>query len=236
MEVLLCADSMQELRVSLAQIDINVPERSEGRRNSHVERYCIAHLLASLPGKNFSFPLTLTHTDRPDFVLSMPGVDWGIEHTEAIPENVARAEHLRGKGLGPDVYFTPHAIPGESRKTVAELRAQTENDDAGDGWEGDSAEQEWAAAMAHHIKEKKIKASAEGFTLHDCNWLLIYDNWPLPGVDILKAASLLNQLLEELDAFNVFDKIYVLNDSRLCEFGVGKCVVIHPLVDPSLGS
>jgi len=33
------------------------------------ERYCIAHVLATLPFDRLSFPLTLTHSNKPDFLL-----------------------------------------------------------------------------------------------------------------------------------------------------------------------
>ncbi|WP_418648755.1 hypothetical protein ACNQFN_10650 [Thauera butanivorans] len=48
-EIILRADTPAELRVGLAKLDIDVPLRSEGRRNHHAERYCIAHVLATLP-------------------------------------------------------------------------------------------------------------------------------------------------------------------------------------------
>lgn len=111
-EIILRADSSEELRIRLAELDIKVPARSQGRRNRQAERYCIAHLLATLSA-DLSFPLTLAHLDKPDFLLTMPGTEIEIEHTEAVPENVARANFLREKGLGPEVYFIAHATPGE---------------------------------------------------------------------------------------------------------------------------
>lgn len=107
-EIVLRADTPAELKARLAELDIDVPLRSEGRRNHHAERYCIAPMLATLPVEQLSFPLTLIHSDKPDFLLAMPSTDVGIEHTEAVPENIARADFLREKeGLGPDVYFSP---------------------------------------------------------------------------------------------------------------------------------
>jgi len=81
-KIILQSNTPSELKARLAELDIAVPPRSEGRRNHHAERYCIAHLLATLPINRLSFPLTLTHTDRPDFVLDMPGGNVGIEHTK----------------------------------------------------------------------------------------------------------------------------------------------------------
>lgn len=186
--IILRANTPAELKSRLAGLDIDVPARSEGRRNHHAERYCIAHLLATLPIERLSFPLALTHSDKPDFLLAMPDGDVGIEHTEAVPENVARAEFLREKGLGPDVYFTPHVVPGESRKTAAELRSEIEANAPGTGWVGDSPQRQWATAMAHCIKEKLPKATADGFVRYPANWLIVYDNWLLPAVNYAKAA------------------------------------------------
>lgn len=230
-EIILRADTPAELKARLAELDIDVPLRSEGRRNHHAERYCIAHVLATLLVEQLSFPLTLTHSDKPDFLLAMPGTDVGIEHTEAVPENIARADFLREKeGLGPDVYFTPHVLPGEPRKTADELRREIEADESGSGWCGDSPEREWAAAMAHHVKEKMPKATADGFVRYPANWLIVYDNWPLPAIDYSKAATYLAPLLAEMGAFSVFDTIFVHDDSHMCEFG--GTPIIHALVKP----
>lgn len=217
-EIILRADTPTELTATLAGLDIDVPARSEGRRNHHAERYSIAHLLGALPIEQLSFPLTLTHFDKPDFLLAMPGSEVGIEHTEAVPENIARANFLREKGLGPDVYFTPHAMPEEPRRTADELRREIEADESGSGWCGDSPEREWAAAMAHYVKEKIPKATAYGFVRYPTNWLIVYDNWPLPAIDYSKAATYLVPLLAAMRAFTVFDAIFVHDDSHMCEF------------------
>lgn len=220
-EIILQADTPAELKARLAGLEIDVPARSEGRRNHHAERYSIAHLLATLPIEQLSFPLTLTHSDKPDFLLAMSGSEVGIEHTEAVPENVARANFLREKGLGPDVYFTPHAMPGEPRRTADELRRDIEADRPGAGWCGDSPEREWAAAIAHYVKEKIPKATADGFVRCPANWLIVYDNWPLPAIDYHKAATYLAPLLAEMGAFSVFDAIFVHDDSHMYEFRDG---------------
>lgn len=112
-EIILRADTPAELRVGLAELDIDVPPRSEGRRNYHAERYCIAHVLATLPFDRLSFPLTLTHSDKPNFLLAMPGADVGIEHTEAVPENIARADFLRQReGLGAGCLLHSSCVTG----------------------------------------------------------------------------------------------------------------------------
>ncbi|MFB5206210.1 MULTISPECIES: hypothetical protein [Stenotrophomonas] len=220
-ETILTAATPAELQIKLGQLDTAVPPRSEGRRTDHVERYCVVHLLATIPPEHLSFPLTLVHSDRPDFVLTMPADNVGIEHTEAVPENVAQSMFLREKGLGSAIYFTPRALPGEPRKTFGELRDEIlshDLDDSGQGWEGDSAEREWAAAMAYFVKEKMRKAGAPGFVRYPANWLMVYDNWPLPAIDASQAAGYLAPLLWEAGAFAIFDVVFVLDDSRIWQF------------------
>jgi hypothetical protein len=233
-EIILRADSPTELIDRLAGLDIDVPARSEGRRNHHAERYSIAHLLAALPIEQLSFPLTLTHSDKPDFLLAIPGSEVGIEHTEAVPENIARANFLREKeGLGPDVYFIPHAKPGEPKKTADELRCDIEADKPGSGWCGDSPEREWAAAMAHYVEKKIPKATADGFIQYRVNWLIVYDNWPLPHIDYFKAATYLAPLLAAMGAFSVFDAIFVHDDSHMSEFRDARVIrMLRPLRAP----
>lgn len=116
-DILLEAGSHDELVARLAALDIEVPERGNGRTTSQVERYGIVQLLGTLAPERLAFPLTLTHDDRPDFRLTMPSDEVGIEHTEAVPPNVASADAMRGRGLGPEVYFTPRALPGEPTKS-----------------------------------------------------------------------------------------------------------------------
>lgn len=218
-EKLLNADTPEELLARLAELDIDVPSRGSGRLSQQVERYCVAHLLATLPLGRLRFPITLTHSDRPDFLLTTSSGDIGIEHTEAVPPNVANADAMRGRGLGPAIYFNPRATPGEARKTAAELRREMAEDEPGDGWIGDSAEREWADAMAHHVQEKLSKSTASGFVRHPSNWLIVYDNWPLPAIDLEKAVSFLSVKLAAMNSCAVFESIFVQSGAALIEFG-----------------
>jgi len=223
---LLRANSFAELQNSLVALDLSVPERSRGRQTHHVERYCIVHLLSSLGTDQLTYPLVVLHRDRPDFVLSMPNRNIGIEHTEAVPENVAHSEVLREQRYGHKSYFTPIAVPGEPRKTRAELLLEIEKDEPGDGWVGDSPQRHWAEAMFHCVKQKIAKCRAAGFERQPINWLLVYNNWSLPSVNISRAADYLMRKLTEVDAFDCFDSVFVLSDSKLCEF-IRSGVAIH---------
>lgn len=69
------------------------------------------------------------------------------------------------------------------------------------------------------------KAMADCFVRYPANWLIVYNNWPLPAID-----SYLAPLLAEMGAFSVFDTIFVHDDSHMCEFG--GTPIIHALVKP----
>lgn len=121
------------------------------------------------------------------------------------------------------------ALRLRASKTAAQLRDEIEAD-APVAAGGDSPEREWAAAMAHYVKEKIPKATANGFVRYRTNWLIVYDNWPLPAVNYTRAASHLAPILMDLGAFTVFDAIFVHGDSQMCEFRGAP--IIHALVKP----
>lgn len=141
----------------------------------------------------------------------------GIEITEAVSENAARSSVLRASGIGPSVYFPPREIPGERVKTMDELRRDIESDESGPPWMGDEPERDWSKVMLHFANKKLGKASRPGFTKHDRNWLLIYDNWGLPAVDYWEAGCLLESAAKEAGILETFDTLFVLGSGRLCE-------------------
>ncbi|HLF95939.1 MAG TPA: hypothetical protein VI457_02250 [Methylococcaceae bacterium] len=215
---MLQAYSDSELLSVLSDIDVSVPRRSEGRTKEHTERYAIAHLLSALAGKGrLSYPLCLIRRERPDFVLTLETVQIGIEHTEAVPQNEAHRTVLREKGNGPDVFFISHHQPGETKKSAKELVEGIKANQAGDGWAGDSVETEWVNAMSHIIGQKVATLRKDGFDKFEQDWLLIYDNWPLPAVDRHKAANFLWELVNEYGVLNEFARIYIITGKYVLE-------------------
>jgi len=215
---MLQAYSDSELLKVLAEIDISVPRRSEGRTKDHTERYAIAHLLSALVGKDrISYPLCLIQRERPDFLLTLDTKQIGIEHTEAVPQNEAHKTVLREKGNGPDVYFISHHHSGEPKKAAKELIEEIEANHGGAGWAGDSVEREWADAMFHFIEQKVATLLKDGFEWFEKDWLLIYDNWSLPALDRHKAAPFLLNLVTESEVLHEFERIYIITGQYLCE-------------------
>ena len=234
MTKLLSAASAEELKVALAAIDIHVPIRTKGRKKQQAERYSIAHLLASLPSGDIFYPVNLTHHDRPDFFLQMANLDIGIEHVEAVPENHVRDSIYRLKGVGLQVHLLKKHQPGElSRSNIAIL------DDIirGNGsppWEGNEVEVDWARVMLHFIDSKVKIINKSGFTKFKENWLLIYNNWPLPGVRHEQACSLLTDSFPNKVLPSEFNRVFILDAKVLCEFG--KRTRLHPVNPPTVGT
>ncbi len=88
-------------------------------------------------------------------------------------------------------------------------------------WMGDSAEREWADVMLHFAAEKAAKLSKAGFERFDRDWLLIYDNWPLPAVEEELAASFLVGKLA-VEPKLPFSAIFVEGNKHFWHFEDGK--------------
>jgi len=216
------ADNADVLRALLANIDTDVPPRSEGRTTEQTERYAIAHLLATLPASRFTFPLTVVHGDRPDFLIEEGnGRRIAIEHVEAVPENEAKKAFLREVGDSEDMHFIAHAEPGERRRSTKKLLKEIDVDDASDGWVGDSVEREWANAVAHFAAEKARSVKKDGYDRGDETWLLMYDNWPLPHVKPEAAASYFVAHTAVADIFGSFSRVFVMDGQGVWEFTAG---------------
>lgn len=215
---MLQAHNDSELLKVLAETDISVPRRSEGRTKTQMERYAIAHLFSACVGKDlFSYPLSLIQRERPDFLLTTATCQIGIEHTEAVPQNEAHKTALREKGNGPKEYFISQHQPGEPKKYPNELMKEIEAIRAGGGWVGDSVEREWAEAMFHFIEQKVAKLLNDGFERFDKDWLLIYDNWSLPAPERHKAAPILLKLVTESGDLEEFERIFIITGKYICE-------------------
>ncbi len=222
---LVAANSASEFRSELEKLDTHVPSRAEKRTSEHVERFTIARLLATLPLERFDYPLLIEHDDKPDFRLTMGSRTVGIEHTEGITENEAHAQALRAKGYGADFHFLPHAKVGETKKSRQQLIAEIRSDEPSEPWIGDSPEHEWAEFMVHFLQEKAVAFRKPEFEKLSQNWLLIYDNLPLPALDQEKASTLLFNALSAADGFADFDHVFIVSGEILYEFSNGRKLV-----------
>jgi hypothetical protein len=79
----------------------------------------------------------------------------------------------------------------------------------GPGWAGDGAERDWAEVMLGVIGAKSVSARKPGYTYFDETWLLVYDNWSFPMLDIPRAMQILLPKLAPLWAEAVFKHVFV---------------------------
>jgi hypothetical protein len=185
--------SSSDLRAILAATDISVSARTQGRTTAETEQWTICRLLATLNQQGrLRFPLKLIHGDRPDFELVQNRSSTGIEITEAISQDyaacLALAERTR-PGITIDMSLFR---PDSPRKTVEELKnIVAASRLTGPGWAGRSAETDWATFIEQDISIKQMKLAKAGFRNFQTNWLAIYDNLPLPNVNLAHAVALL---------------------------------------------
>lgn len=231
MTEILSAANAEEFKNALSAIDIHVPARTEGRKKDQTERYSIAHLMASLPSEELSYPLSLNHQERPDFVLTMVNKKIGIEHVEAVPENHVRASIFRKKGVDHQVHLLQKHRQGESSRSNNAIMNEIIQDRAGAPWVGNEAEVEWADVMLYCIKSKAKILNKPGFTKFEENWLLVYNNWPLPRVYHEEASSLLAKSCVADGLLDEFSRIFVLDSKVMCE--ISESTRIHTVNTPS---
>lgn len=178
------AQNESELLSFLQKVDISVPLRIEGRKTEHAEKWSICRLLATLANqKLLQFPLSVLHRDKPDFTLYSGNCEIGIEITEAIPKEYAEYAALAEREF-PDVFLQPgHFRWGCKKMSLTKMRQLlSEPRLSSPPWEGKSAESEWAAFMAASIRSKIVKLCQQHFLKLQQNWLVIYNNLPLPHV------------------------------------------------------
>jgi hypothetical protein len=152
MKIEISAKDRIDLMDKLAAVDISVPLRTQGRRKDHCERWAICRWLSTYP--NFSFPIQLTHRDKPDFFLETSDLEIGIEHTEAIPEDYAHASVISERldnDILPDM---SHFKWGQKKKKDEIYKIANMTELTGPGWKGDTPEMEWAQAAFEIIQNK----------------------------------------------------------------------------------
>ncbi len=175
------ARNPEALFKTLRGVDLSVPGRTEGRKTYHAETWTICRLLSTLAAANrFTFPISVTHRDRPDFLIQDASAKIGVEVTEAIPEQYAAYCALAERDF-----------PGVLRE-LAHFRLLSSA-----GWEGDDPEREWALFIRSAVDTKLTKLARTDFMKFDQNWLSIYDNLPMPNINLAEAIGLLRPLLED---------------------------------------
>ena len=194
----------------LSGIDISVPPRGSERSTKDTERWSICRLLSTLAWQNMlEYPSVVEKSQRPDYVIRLGEDHVGIEITEAVKEDLARAEVLSDAKSNSVIDISLFKWR-DQRKTLEELRQiVTQTTLRGPGWVGDEPEREFADAISDKIEEKTRKLNEDTFHRFDEDWLLIYENLRLPSLERAIAASYLCLSLSIYCGAASFNRIFI---------------------------
>lgn len=228
------AANAEDLLRKLKDVDTSVPARTDGRTTLQTETRTICRLLSTLCARNvLTFPVSLQHGDRPDFTLSEAFNVAGIEITEAIPRQYAAYCALAEREFPNAILEPSHFRLGTPEMTVEQMRDLLRQDQlSGEPWVGDRPEREWAIHMKSVVDVKLAKMTKNGYHLHALNKLAIYDNLPLPNIDLAKAVDFLLPMLDYVWSQKVsFGTIYIEHGQYIVEISAegAKTMEVHDL-------
>lgn len=195
------ARSASQLRESAKALNPGVKPRGRKRTTQQVEKWSARSVLIALANTyHIKYPVNVITNDKPDLDLDF-GIDKvGIEITEAVPEDYARALVLANNRY-PDALVDRSLFRwGAPRKTNAELHEilkKSVNRLSGPGWHGDSVEREWGKGMADTIEAKLKKINKSDYRSFPRYWLAIYDNLRGPMLDLKLGVKYLRSSLHD---------------------------------------
>jgi hypothetical protein len=229
------SEDAPDLLRQLAETDIRVPRKTEGRTSQHRERYTMARFLATACTQGWlDFPLSLVHHDNtgnPDFLLTSPSYSIGVECVEAVSQSWYEIDVLRERHYAGAVVSVPKLEPGAQALSHSAKHAIACGVKVAPPWMGKDPEQAWAKAHEHFIAGKVQKLRNGNYRPLSRLWLLVQDEWstPVHGSDsIMEAAEILVPRLPPLFATPAFEKIFILSSPLLLAFD-GSGFEVNPI-------
>jgi len=214
------ANNPTELFEKLREINRRVPLRGKGRTKESLERWTIINCLTTLAKNDrLSYPLMLKKGEHPDFLLVMDKENIGIEVTEAVNQDFARATTLpeyQENKIATDPSLFKWGSPPKTHTELVDILTRSKF--TGPGWTGSEVEEEFAQAIYDIILFKTKKLQGEHFKRHGSDWLSVYLNLHLPALENDEACSLLSEKITDYWFSDGFDKILVLDDAYLFVF------------------
>ena len=213
------AATSKQLRINIEGLRIDVPPRDQGRTTDDCEQWQIQRLLQALfQADQLQLPVQLSKGESPDFLLSAGADRMGIETTEAInPDYVRAAMHpkarIPGSVVDPSLY--KWGAEGRPRQQIAKEAGRTEL--TGDGWPGDSVEQDFTASVVDVVRRKSLKLRSH-YERFDWDCLLIHQNQTLPCLDIERARRSTEAALAPYWPSSGFHTVYVDDGGPILAF------------------
>jgi hypothetical protein len=219
----------------ICSIEKHVPLRSKGRKTEHTERYSLVSFLEAFHLENlFTFPFKVIFRDRPDVLIVLPKGNVGLEITEAIPEQLARAQYLLEKNFAGlrklEPQFFGWDAPERNDEEILEILRKSQVQLIGKPPYGNSIEDKWLIGIEKCITNKTKKLSKPGFEKFKTTWLLIYDNQSDPTFDDNYVLQELSPLFDNYWNINIpaFDKIFIDLGKRFFLIENGSALLVTP--------
>lgn len=219
--------SKKELRYQINKLKLVVPPRGKGRTTQHCEQWQIYKLLITLQRHQYlKLPFQLIKSERPDFIMVNGPHTIGIELTEIINPDYARAQTLP-EAQNPDSVLDPSKFKwGNHGRPLTILREEASQTKlTGPAWVGDSVEREFAASVNDTVLAKHKKL-INGFKRYDADFLLIYHNNSTPALDFETAIIYTDELLNAYWNNGGFDVIIVHKYDSIIIFTKGLSTTI----------
>lgn len=214
------APTREDLLTTLRRTDISAPLQTEGRQKGHRERWSVCHWLSTFAQSlHCAYPLKVTHRDKPDFLIEMPGKEIGAECTDAIQTDYRHVLSIVERQVDDTVIDRTLFKWGQRKSQDEKYAIAAKKKLDGPGWEGDFPEEEWAQAMRDIVNKKTTDLRAKEFVKYTENILLIYDDLRLPkGRQELASGYFTSKLTDYWTSGLVYDSIFVETGKVIFEF------------------
>ena len=149
-------------------------------KKEYTEKHTIISFLKEIHNKKFiSFPFKLIHRDKPDLLIEFQSKKIGVEITQSIPEQLARAwallKELFPKGGTLEPEFFGWNAPNRTNDEIIKILLKSNKRLVGEGSYGKSVEAKWVNGIMGCLTAKTEKLNNVGFDKYQKNWLVIYD-------------------------------------------------------------
>jgi hypothetical protein len=189
-----------------------------------VERTILDELLRRLSKLSYPTANSIEESERPDFILTMPDGQIGIEVTRATHQEQIRMQKLKHSQLSDcfvGIQPRPDGSPARSNEELKKdmLLPDSEWKDAAD------VLSEWGEKIAAALILKRERCNQPGFRIFGRNWLLLFNEPGLSGTinDLEWATEFLRSVFADPYANpRDFDLVFVLSGHFLftCKQGL----------------
>ncbi len=166
----------EDLLHFLGDVNVSVPERTEGRRSHHRERYCMAYYLQTLADEFLlKFPIKIVRSQSPDFFLNFTDCSVAVEIRDVDTKRSQEAITLLERSpVGSFLEGEESLVrPGEALHHS--------------GYTNNECEIELAGLILDALNDKAQKINGPHFQEADFYDLLLYDNSHLVSVTDFRA-------------------------------------------------